>query len=68
MTLSKCEINPAVTTSIAKWKQDAEYWFERDSVMFERLFNSVNEKLVCTPLDYLMGLAYVTLVKRYRSP
>jgi hypothetical protein len=31
----------------AKWKRDAEYWYERDSVMFENLYKGVNEKLVC---------------------
>ncbi|KAI0300590.1 cytochrome P450 [Multifurca ochricompacta] len=29
----------------AKWKREAEYWYERDSAMFQDLFNSVGEKL-----------------------
>ena len=49
----------------AKWKRDAEYWYERDSVMFEKLFNSVNEKLVCL-LSLSRSLTYVSLDKGYR--
>lgn len=51
----------------AKWKRDAEYWYEKDSVMFENLFNSVNEKLVC-PLSLSRSLTYVSSDKGYRSP
>lgn len=35
-----------IPSRFAKWKRDAEYWYARDSVMFENLFNSVNEKLI----------------------
>ncbi|KAI0254606.1 cytochrome P450 [Lactifluus subvellereus] len=34
-----------IPSRFAKWKRDAEYWFERDSVMFEGLFNSVRERM-----------------------
>ncbi|KAH9965224.1 cytochrome P450 [Russula dissimulans] len=35
-----------IPSRFAKWKRDAEYWYERDSAMFESLFNRVNEKLL----------------------
>ncbi|KAI0254607.1 cytochrome P450 [Lactifluus subvellereus] len=34
-----------IPSRFAKWKRDAEYWYERDSVMFENLFNGVHKKL-----------------------
>ena len=41
------------TSRYAKWKRDAETWFERDSAMFESLFNGVREKQVCPFLGNL---------------
>ena len=35
-----------MTYRFAKWKRDAEYWHKQNSIMFEKLFQSVNEKLV----------------------
>ncbi|KAI9435070.1 cytochrome P450 [Lactarius indigo] len=37
-----------IPSRFAKWKRDAEYWYEKDSVMFESLFNSVREKMRST--------------------
>ncbi|KAH9020060.1 cytochrome P450 [Lactarius hengduanensis] len=34
-----------IPSRFAKWKRDAEYWYEKDSAMFESLFNSVREKM-----------------------
>ncbi|KAH9975378.1 cytochrome P450 [Lactifluus volemus] len=34
-----------IPSRFAKWKRDAEYCHERDSVMFEKLFNDVHQKL-----------------------
>ncbi|KAH9049790.1 cytochrome P450 [Lactarius deliciosus] len=34
-----------IPSRFAKWKRDAEYWFEKDSAMFETLFDSVREKM-----------------------
>ncbi|KAH8990412.1 cytochrome P450 [Lactarius hatsudake] len=34
-----------IPSRFAKWKRDAEYWYEKDSAMFESLFNGVREKL-----------------------
>ena len=42
---------PSQSLRFAKWKREAEYWFEKDSVMFEGLFNSVRERLVCLNLS-----------------
>ncbi|KAN0132228.1 Cytochrome P450 [Lactarius tabidus] len=33
-----------IPSRFAKWKRDAEYWYEKDSAMFESLFNGVREK------------------------
>ncbi|KAH8992640.1 cytochrome P450 [Lactarius akahatsu] len=35
-----------IPSRFAKWKRDAEYWYENDSVMFVNRFNGVREKLV----------------------
>ncbi|KAH9058060.1 cytochrome P450 [Lactarius vividus] len=34
-----------IPSRFAKWKRDAEHWYEKDSAMFESLFNSVREKM-----------------------
>ncbi|KAH8977837.1 cytochrome P450, partial [Lactarius akahatsu] len=34
-----------IPSRFAKWKRDAEYWYEKDSAMFETLFDSVREKM-----------------------
>ncbi|KAH9049792.1 cytochrome P450 [Lactarius deliciosus] len=34
-----------IPSRFAKWKRDAEYWYETDSAKFESLFNSVREKM-----------------------
>jgi len=55
-----------IPSRFAKWKRDAEYWYERDSVMFENLFNSVNEKLVRRLPSQKPNVAYVVSVERHR--
>ncbi|KAH9015899.1 cytochrome P450 [Lactarius hengduanensis] len=35
-----------IPSRFAKWKRDAEYWYENDSVMFVNRFNGVREKLL----------------------
>ncbi|KAH9975377.1 cytochrome P450 [Lactifluus volemus] len=40
-----------IPSRFAKWKRDAEYWYERDSVMFEKMFNGVHQKLVIKGID-----------------
>jgi hypothetical protein len=45
-TMNRPGANLSQSCRFAKWKRDAEYWYERDSVMFENLFNGVHEKLV----------------------
>ena len=37
-----------IGTRFAKWKRDAETWYQQDSAMFEGLFNSVYINLVRT--------------------
>jgi len=52
---------------LAKWKRDAEYWYEKDSAMFENLFNSVREKLVC-PFPQKVGtMTHAISVEGHRS-
>ncbi|KAI9435080.1 cytochrome P450 [Lactarius indigo] len=34
-----------IPSRFAKWKREAEYWHEKDTAVFENLFNSVREKL-----------------------
>ncbi|KAH9035789.1 cytochrome P450 [Lactarius pseudohatsudake] len=34
-----------IPSRFAKWKRDAAYWYEKDSAMFESLFNSVRDKM-----------------------
>jgi hypothetical protein len=35
-----------IETRFAKWKRDAENWYQQDSAMFEGLFNSVYANIV----------------------
>jgi hypothetical protein len=35
-----------IETRFAKWKRDAENWYQQDSAMFEALFNSVYANIV----------------------
>jgi len=67
LTEQQAELESRQLPRFAKWKRDAEYWYERDSIMFENLFNSVNEKLVCL-LSVPRGLTYVSSDKGHRSP
>ena len=52
----------------AKWKRDAEYWYEKDSAMFESLFNGVREKQVCLCFMKPDTIVHATSVERHRSP
>ena len=67
LTEQQTEFEVVKLPRFAKWKRDAEYWYERDSAMFENLFNSVNEKLVCL-LSLSRSFTYVSSDKGYRSP
>jgi hypothetical protein len=52
---------------LAKWKRDAEYWYEKDSAMFESLFNGVREKQVCPFPRKADTTAHAPSVERDRS-
>ena len=55
-----------VCSRFAKWKRDAEYWYEKDSAMFESLFNGVREKLVCLCPQKVNAIAHATPGERHR--
>jgi hypothetical protein len=61
-------LNPIPSCSrLAQWKRDAEYWYQKDSATFEKLFNGVREKQVCPFPQKADTTAHATSVERDRS-
>ena len=70
--LVSCDNKPILNSNpsssrFAKWKRDAEYWYEKDSAVFENLFNSVREKQVCPFPRKSETMAHATSVERHGS-
>ena len=53
--------------SFAKWKRNAEYWFAKDSLMFEGLLSKVANDLVSPCMDTPMGCVIVSDTRRMES-
>jgi hypothetical protein len=35
-----------IPSAVARWKRDAEGWYEKDTIMFEGLYNDVHKHIV----------------------
>jgi hypothetical protein len=47
----------AVPRRFAKWKREAEDWYEKDSVMFEKLFLRVKDDVVSILLGWFLEIS-----------
>ena len=53
--------------SFAKWKRNAEYWFVKDSLMFEGFLGKVADDLVSPRSDTPMGCVIVSYTRQMES-